>query len=76
MAIPADMTEDGLLWAINKVLFHPRGFALAYDPDIRGFQLLGDGSEAWQFEADTDDAKFKQFEAFLQRAKEHNAGVQ
>jgi hypothetical protein len=63
-----DLREDGVLWAINKVLFHPRGYALSLLPDGT-FELLGDGSEAWQFSLDIEHGSFVKFESLLERAK-------
>lgn len=49
----AELPESGLLWLINAVVFHPRGVALALrrtaTGEIVGWQLLGDGSDPWQF---------------------------
>jgi hypothetical protein len=50
--VPVDLVETGLLWLINTTIFHPRGFALGYDPTARQFSLLGDGTEAWVFSDD------------------------
>ncbi|MGH3549440.1 MAG: hypothetical protein ACRDQU_15305 [Pseudonocardiaceae bacterium] len=52
---PVDIQGDGLLWLINRSVFHPRGYALAYDPESRGFYLLGDGMEPWVFGGDGSD---------------------
>ena len=42
-------TESGVPWAINRYVYHPRGFALAFHFDeskkLVGWSLLGDGSE-------------------------------
>jgi hypothetical protein len=49
----AELRDVGLLWLINRVVFHPRGYALALhftDMDRRectGWSLLGDGTEPW-----------------------------
>lgn len=53
-----DLRESGLLWLINRVVFHPRGFAIALH--IRGgkavgWELLGDGSEPWQYADEVDE---------------------
>ena len=66
----AYLRETGLLWLINRVVFHPRGFAIAlhYDNDrnVTGWTLEGDGSEVWQMGAGVDeDATFSLVEAFL-----------
>lgn len=46
-----DLRPTGLLWLINRVVFHPRGYALAIHRDddgtCTGWSLLGDGSEPW-----------------------------
>lgn len=47
----SELRDTGLLWLINRVVFHPRGFALGIthdaDGNATGWTLLGDGSEAW-----------------------------
>lgn len=55
----ADLRDSGLLWLINRVVFHPRGYALALHfedtPDrnlaeggeVTGWSILGDGTEPW-----------------------------
>jgi hypothetical protein len=63
-----ELSATGMLWLINRAVFHPRGFALALDVDggqVLGWQLLGDGSETWHFSADRDDVNFALVEAFL-----------
>jgi hypothetical protein len=46
-----DLADTGLLWLINRVVFHPRGWALALHIDTygkaTGWSLLGDGIEPW-----------------------------
>lgn len=52
------LKTSGLLWLINRVVFHPRGFALGLvrvDGEYVGWRLLGDGSEVWKFDGDEDD---------------------
>jgi len=45
-----DLQADGLLWLINRMVFHPLGYALAVDPALPGeYYLLGDGVEPWNF---------------------------
>lgn len=57
-----DLSATGLLWLANRVVFHPRGFALALTIDATGkavgWNLLGDGSEVWTFAEDRDDHHF------------------
>jgi hypothetical protein len=49
-----DLRDSGLLWLINRAVFHPRGYALALHVDdggeVVGWSLQGDGSEPWTFE--------------------------
>lgn len=47
--VPVDLRADGLLWLINRCVFHPRGYALGMDKDTGDFVLLGDGSEPFTF---------------------------
>lgn len=64
-----DLREDGLLWLINRVIFHPRGYALAMemrDGEYTGRWLLqGDGSEIWRFEGVDEDEKLRRVTAVL-----------
>jgi hypothetical protein len=66
-SVPVDLQADGVLWMINKAVFHPRGFALAIDQHGL-LSLMGDGSEPWTYEHDLEDAKFAAFNALLARA--------
>lgn len=43
------MIDDGLLWLVNRCVFHPRGYALAFFPESGTWMLLGDGSEPWSY---------------------------
>lgn len=52
---PVDLRRDGLLWLINRCVFHPRGYALGYDEENGSFWLLGDGHEPWQFLQGAED---------------------
>lgn len=71
----SELRDTGLLWLVNKAVFHPRGFALALfiddDGEATGWKLEGDGSEPWRYEGSTpdgvplDDAGFARVEAFL-----------
>lgn len=53
----AELRDSGLLWLFNRVVFHPRGYALALHfegefPELgecTSWSLLGDGSEPWSF---------------------------
>lgn len=66
----AELREHGLLWLINRCVFHPRGYALALgtmsDGTLEGWTLLGDGSEPWRYDDTVDeDALHAAAEAFL-----------
>ena len=64
------LVGTGLLWAINRYVLHPRGFALAVDPDTSRMGLLGDGAEVWQFDSDLDQQGAERFEALLARLRD------
>lgn len=66
----AEFQTSGLLWLVNSVVFHPRGFALGFakdaNGDVIGWSLGGDGNEAWSFGLDDSiDALFLAAEATL-----------
>jgi len=68
--------DTGVLWLINRVVFHPRGFALAveYGEDSKeplGWSIQGDGKEPWRFEGVDEDDLFTAFEAVLEHARLH-----
>mgnify|MGYP006921322236 CR=1 FL=1 len=64
-----EMRPLGILYLINKAVFHPRGFALSLsysdDGELLGWQMLGDGTEAWRMSADQENDLFPAVEAFL-----------
>lgn len=69
-----DLRDTGILWLINRVVFHPRGFALALDvetnevgepTEVTGWRLQGDGSECWVFSAESDDKHLAEVEALF-----------
>lgn len=60
----------GLLWALNRYLLHPKGYAVSFhydepDNEVVGWELLGDGTEVWAFDNETDDSGFERFTAFI-----------
>jgi hypothetical protein len=70
-SVPVDLIADGALWAINRTLFHPRGFALALMSD-GGLGLCGNGTTPYVFQLsdeDNENMKFENFEALLARAR-------
>lgn len=54
----SEFRDEGLLWLVNTMVFHPRGYALAFeindDGDAIGWSLQGDGKERWAYAA-TDE---------------------
>ncbi len=70
--IPVDLRADGVLWLINRVVFHPRGFALAIDGESGAFSLIWDGTECGTFTAEGDDESFAAVEALMARARVEN----
>ncbi len=70
------LRDSSLLWLINRVVFHPRGYALAFhyadggdgsgEGEATGWSLVGDGTEPWKFSGDVDeDAHFARVEETL-----------
>ncbi|MFI6332932.1 hypothetical protein ACIBBG_32075 [Micromonospora chersina] len=54
-----DLRASGLLWLINRQVFHPRGYALGVvylEGKVAGWQILGDGRKPWRYTDDTDEA--------------------
>lgn len=55
----AELRTSGLLWLINRVVFHPRGFALGIEfneaGEAIGWQLFGEGREPYSFGSDFDE---------------------
>jgi hypothetical protein len=65
-----DLMEDtGLLWLINRTVFHPRGCALALvfaDDDRQqpvGWQLVGDGTQVWLYDPAEAAAEAERFDS-------------
>lgn len=69
------LRTSGLLWYVNRVALHPRGFALSLhyaadedgEPTVSGWSLEGRGTEPWRFPADVDRAMMHQVEATFAR---------
>jgi YD repeat-containing protein len=72
----ASLSSKGVLWAINRQVFHPRGFALAltYDGEdnIVGWEILGNGQEPWNYEDGKETDKHREFEKLLAKAARDN----
>lgn len=68
-----ELQESGLLWLINRVVFHPRGWALGLATneagEVVGWRLQGDGTEPWHFELPDgeEDDLFRRAEQTLRR---------
>lgn len=66
-----DLRKTGVLWAINRYIFHPRGLALALhlddDGNATGWSIMGNGTEVWAFDEKSDDDAFLRFESFMQK---------
>lgn len=73
----ADLSATGLLWLINRVVFHPRGLALAIHVDdagvATGWTLLGDGKKCFTFNAADDDESFARLQQFLSAHRDETA---
>jgi hypothetical protein len=65
----AELSEAGVLWLINRQVFHPRGMALALY--VEGDQVLGwklirsDPSEPFSFPEDVDIDGYRKAEATM-----------
>ena len=66
--MPVDLHQDGILWLINRMAFHPRGFALAVDPETHEFFLQGNGDECFVFTPEDDDEGFEAVEMMFVKA--------
>jgi hypothetical protein len=67
----AELADSGLLWLVNRVVFHPRGFALGLvvngAGEATGWRLAGDGSRALAM--DGGEPEFARAEAALAAAR-------
>lgn len=65
----SELSPTGMLWLINRQVFHPRGFALALvkneDGEVIGWNVLGDGIEPWYFEGGTETVDLEHVNEFL-----------
>lgn len=68
-----ELENSGLLWLINRLVFHPRGYTFGLVPDehgnIIGWTVLGDGKTCLRFMPDMDDLGFLAAETFLAKIK-------
>lgn len=74
----SDLRDTGMLWLINRVVFHPRGFALAIQRDDNGdavgWAMQGMGDEVWTFTEGDDEESFAKVEVFLAELRDTKAG--
>ncbi|MEO7260268.1 MAG: hypothetical protein ABI047_03260 [Jatrophihabitantaceae bacterium] len=70
--VEVDLRADGLLWLINRTVFHPRGYALAVEEPGGALYLMGDGSTPWSYGLD-ENTHFAAVDAVL--ARTHAATV-
>lgn len=64
----SELSESGLLWLINRAVFHPRGFALTLVGDA--WTVMGNGTEPWSFPEEVDKDKFVAAEQTLWEYRE------
>jgi hypothetical protein len=63
-----ELVNSGVVWAINRAVFHPRGFALAIHTndagDFIGWTLKGDGRAPYIFTDKMFEIEMERFKAF------------
>jgi len=68
----AELRDSGLLWLINRIVFHARGVALAVHVDdhgmATGWSLQGNGTEPWSFPEDQEKVLFQRAMQTLRNA--------
>lgn len=65
------LRETGVLFMVNRVLLHPRGYALALEygegeKEPRGWNIVGNGKEIWSFYHNEEQVHFDAFEHLLE----------
>jgi hypothetical protein len=67
-----ELSDSGLLWLINRTVFHPRGVALALheeDGEVLGWSLItATEGEPFSFPEAVDNDGFRRAEATLRAA--------
>lgn len=78
----AEFRDNGLLWALNRFVLHPRGFALAISyPDgtenpAEGWQIMISEDGIWAYDETTDLDGQRKFHDFIGRlAREHSQRI-
>jgi len=68
-----ELEKSGLLWLINRIVFHPRGFVLGLIPDengnIIGWTVVGEGKNPLVFNPEMDEMGFLTAETFLAKLR-------
>jgi hypothetical protein len=78
-----DLRANGLVWALNRYILHPRGLALAsFTEDVPddedhapkvGWQILRADDGVWSFDTETDLLGRARFDAFMAYVAEREA---
>lgn len=73
--------QNGLLWALNRHVLHPRGLAMASftpegDEAPSGWQVLRADDGLWAFDAETDRSGKERFDAFIAHIEARRALAQ
>ena len=64
-----EMSNNGLIWKINKEILHPLGLALARDGDTSpGCMIAPDGK--WEFSEESNIRNFEKFQKFKKTLEE------
>ncbi len=64
-----EMSNNGLIWKINKEILHPLGLALARDGDTSpGCMIAPDGK--WEFNEESNIRNFEKFQNFKKTLEE------
>lgn len=65
----SELRSSGLLWLINRTVFHPHGLALALVTDaegrVTGWRLTGDGREVMWFTPEDEAVLFVRAQATI-----------
>ncbi len=69
-----DFRNAGLVWAINKSLFHPYGFSMEVKfndktGEIVGWDITGDGSKPFFYSQEIEKAGFAKFSKFIEEQR-------
>lgn len=68
-----EFEQSGLLWLINRLVFHPRGYTFGLVPDkngnMIGWAVVGDGKKCQRFDPGMDELGFLAAETFLAKLR-------